>query len=72
MVNSVSYIADITATCIDLAGAEYPEEYQGNSILPWKERVLVIYFREKNGREVSLFSGNMKVMEQLEKVNGNW
>ena len=34
IVNSPAYISDITATCIEAAGATYPTEHNGNSITP--------------------------------------
>ena len=34
IVHAAAQIIDITATCIDLAGAAYPEEYEGYAITP--------------------------------------
>jgi arylsulfatase len=44
------HVMDIMASCIDLAGAAYPTEYDGNVIIPMEGRSLVPVF-EKGRRE---------------------
>jgi arylsulfatase len=34
MIHEPAYITDIMATCLDLAGAKYPDVYRGNDIHP--------------------------------------
>jgi arylsulfatase A-like enzyme len=34
LVNEYGFLPDIMATCVDLTGAEYPQEYMGNKIPP--------------------------------------
>lgn len=38
------HLIDIMATCVELSGAEYPEEYRGNGIQPLEGRSLVASF----------------------------
>lgn len=45
-----SHLIDIMATCVDIAGAEYPEKYDGNAIQPMEGKSLVPVFK---GRDVS-------------------
>ncbi len=42
------HIIDIMATCIDLAGANYPENYKGHEVLSMEGRSLVPIFNGKN------------------------
>ena len=44
LVNEYGFLPDIMATCVDLAGAEYPEEYHGHPIIPASGRSLVPLF----------------------------
>lgn len=39
--NRPAHIVDIMATCVDVAGAGYPEEYNGNKIIPMEGKSLV-------------------------------
>jgi len=41
------HLIDIMATCVDVAGAEYPSEYKGNKITPMEGRSLVPAFDNK-------------------------
>jgi arylsulfatase len=45
--NQVGHIMDIMATCLDLAGASYPETYKGKQIKPLKGKSLVPIFENK-------------------------
>ncbi|MEA3225699.1 MAG: sulfatase-like hydrolase/transferase [Planctomycetota bacterium] len=41
------HLIDIMATCVDVAGAEYPSEYKGNKITPMEGRSLAPAFGNK-------------------------
>ncbi len=41
MTSERGHVMDIMATCIDLAGAEYPSEYNGHAIIPMEGKSLV-------------------------------
>jgi len=41
------HLIDIMATCVDVAGAEYPAEYRGRKIIPMEGRSLVPAFEDK-------------------------
>ena len=41
----VGHVMDIMATCIDLAGADYPEYYKGNKIIPMEGLSLLPIFK---------------------------
>ncbi|MEX0324267.1 MAG: arylsulfatase [Puniceicoccaceae bacterium] len=43
-----SHLIDIMATCVDIAGAEYPEKYDGNAIQPMEGKSLVPVFKGKD------------------------
>ncbi len=45
--NQVGHIMDIMATCLDLAGTNYPDTYKGKQIKPLKGKSLVPIFRHK-------------------------
>lgn len=47
------HVMDIMATCIDLAGASYPEKYKGHDIIPMEGISLVPIFKtgEREGHE---------------------
>lgn len=51
------HVIDLMATCLDLAGAEYPAEYQGRPITPLEGNSLVPIFRgeERPGHEAIFF-----------------
>ncbi|MHB8901603.1 MAG: arylsulfatase [Thermoguttaceae bacterium] len=40
-----SHINDVTATCLEVAGVEYPKEFPGRSVLPLEGRSLLADFR---------------------------
>ena len=55
-----SHIIDIMATAVDLAGAEYPETYNGHDILPMEGVTLVPAFNgEPLGREEPIYFEHM-------------
>ncbi|MGA2771541.1 MAG: arylsulfatase [Bryobacteraceae bacterium] len=64
------HIIDVMATCVDLAGARYPEQYDGERILPLEGRSLVPAFhRKKIARSGGLYwehEGNRAM------VDGRW
>lgn len=39
--NEIAHVMDIMATCMDVAGAEYPTVYKGNAIIPLEGKSLV-------------------------------
>ena len=41
------HLIDIMATCVDVAGAEYPEEFEGNAITPLEGKSLLPVFEGK-------------------------
>lgn len=41
MTDQMGHVIDIMATCLDLAGAKYPKEYNGNEIIPLEGKSLV-------------------------------
>ena len=53
MISERGHVMDIMASCTDLAGAIYPEEYGGNVIIPMEGRSLVPVFRngEREGHD---------------------
>ena len=42
------HLIDIMATCVDIAGANYPSEYKGNTIIPMEGKSLVPAFDNKS------------------------
>ncbi|MBD3265362.1 sulfatase-like hydrolase/transferase [bacterium] len=61
------HVMDIMPTCLDLAGAKYPEEYQGHRLLPLEGKSLLpilqgqtrephakLFFEHMNGRAVRM------------------
>ena len=51
----VGHVIDIMPTCLELAGAEYPEEYKGNGILPLEGKSLMPSFNNPETQERVLF-----------------
>jgi arylsulfatase len=49
------HLVDIMATCVDVAGAKYPVEFQGRTILPMEGRSLVPAFADKAVERDALF-----------------
>src|SRR5436190_16872631 len=50
----VGHVIDVMATCVELAGAAYPKEYQGRTITPLEGKSLlpVLKGAEREGHEV--------------------
>jgi arylsulfatase len=72
-------LPDIMATCLEVSGATYPEEYNGNPILPLEGTSLVPIFDGKdNGKEVLYWEheGNCAVRQDnwklVCKFPGDW
>ncbi len=74
------HFIDIMPTCLEIAGATYPEEFHGNPIYPLPGESLVSYLRgEKTQRESPLFwehEGNCAVRSDdwklVKKFPGDW
>ena len=52
----IGHVVDIMATCLDVSGAEYPEAFKGNQILPLEGKSLAPVFADKK-REGHEFIG---------------
>jgi arylsulfatase len=50
-----SYLPDVMATCLELAGAKYPRAFAGNQIVPMQGQNLEPVFRGKKLKERPLF-----------------
>ena len=50
LISEYGFLPDIMATCIDVAKATYPEEYNGNQIVPTSGKSLVPLFKGENKR----------------------
>ena len=63
----VGHIIDVMATCVELAGTEYPDTFDGNQILPLEGKSLVPVFesQERIGHETLCweFTGNRAVRQ---------
>jgi len=53
--HQVGHVIDLLPTCLELAGGEYPEKYQGNPILPREGISLVHSFNSDETEERLLF-----------------
>ncbi len=72
--HQVSHVMDIMATCIEIAGADYPEQFNGNDILPLEGRSLLPSFTNKadearglvieHERNAALIEGDWKLVAQ--------
>lgn len=45
VVDEIGHVMDVMATCLDVAGIEYPQEYEGNAILPLEGKSLAATMR---------------------------
>lgn len=54
-VRDYGHINDIMATCIELAHADYPKEYGGNTIVPLQGKSLVPHFSNKENSQGPIF-----------------
>jgi arylsulfatase A-like enzyme len=66
----VGHVIDIMATCLDIAGAAYPEEFQGRKPLPLEGKPLTPIFqgRQRRGHDVLCWS----VPQHHAVRMGNW
>ena len=68
-IDEYGYFADIMATCVDVAGAEYPETYRGNEILPMEGVSLVPNFSGGNtGRGMTFWEHEANIAVR----DGKW
>ena len=72
-------LTDIMATCLEVSGATYPEEHDGNPILPLEGTSLVPIFDDKdNGKEILFWEheGNCAIrqgdMKLVCRFPGDW
>jgi arylsulfatase len=73
------HLIDIMATCVDVAGAEYPSEYKGNKITPMEGKSLVPAFDNKPIQREAIYwehEGNRAVRQGkwklVSKHPGQW
>lgn len=76
IINEYGFLPDIMATCLDLAQAEYPKEYKGNSIIPTSGKSLRPLFKEnKRIHDEPIFwehEGNKAVRHAKYKLVQKW
>jgi len=53
--NQPGHLIDIMATCVDVAGADYPKQYKGKEIIPMEGRSLVPTFTNQSIEREALF-----------------
>ena len=73
--NSPGHLIDIMATCIDVAGAEYPETFNGNAIIPLEGISLTPAFKNKDLQNRAIFwehEGNKAVRHGKYKLVSKW
>ena len=78
--NQVGHVIDLMPTCVELAGAKYPTEWDGKAILPMEGRSLVPAFSDKPIEREALFwehEGNAAIRVGDWKLvragkNGDW
>ncbi len=76
----VGHIIDVLATCIDIAGAEYPSRYKDHDVLPLEGKSLLPVFEtgERQGHDALFweFAGRRAVREGkwklVAKRDGDW
>lgn len=69
------HLIDIMATCIDVAGATYPETYNNNTIIPYEGKSLVPAFKNEQLPNRPLFwehEGNKAVRLGKYKLVSRW
>ena len=69
--NHTSHLIDLMPTCIELAGAKYPTEWRGNTVLPMEGESIVKAFTSESASQRAKplfweFSGNHAIRD------GNW
>jgi arylsulfatase len=81
--NQPGHLIDIMATCIDVAGATFPESFNGNIIAPYEGVSLTSTFRNEELQNKAIFwehegnkairLGNYKLVSKWEKESEyNW
>ena len=69
IVREYGYFADIMATCVDVAGAEYPKRFNGNKIVPLEGFSLVPNFKgEETGRGMTFWEHEVNIAVR----DGKW
>lgn len=69
IVREYGYFADIMATCVDVAGAEYPKRFNGNKIVPLEGHSLVPNFNGGNtGRGMTFWEHEVNIAVR----DGKW
>jgi len=69
------HLIDIMATCVDVTGAEYPQTFKGNNIIPMEGKSLVPVFLNNNLPERPIFwehEGNKAVRLGKYKLVSKW
>ena len=74
------HLIDVMATCVDVSGAKYPQEFKGHAITPMEGRSLVPAFADKPIQRDALYwehEGNAAIRVGDEKLvrfgrNGAW
>ena len=80
LTHQVAHITDIMATCLDMAGVEYPKSFNGNEITPLVGKSLLPVFdgktRESHARLYWEHEGNRAIREDRWKLvatsQGQW
>jgi arylsulfatase len=85
LIKEYGFLPDIMATCIDLAGTEYPKEYKGNKIIPISGKSLLpllkgekepihtepLFWEHEGNKAVRM--GNYKLVSEWQKNQEyNW
>jgi arylsulfatase len=84
MIQDYGFLPDIMATCLDLAGTELPNEYNGNSITQHSGKSLVpifsgakerlhtepIFWEHEGNKAVRL--GKFKLVQEWKKDDQSW
>lgn len=69
MVREYGYFTDIMATCVDVSGAEYPEVFKGNPIIPMEGVSLAPNFKgEDTGRGMTFWEHEANIAVR----DGKW
>jgi len=68
--HQVGHVIDIMATCLDVAGCEYPKEFRGRKPLPLEGRSLVPVFKSKRRRPHEILAWDVPRNQALRM--GSW
>lgn len=58
--NTPGHLIDIMATCVDVAGASYPTDYNGHKIIPMEGKSLIPVFKKDQLEERMLFFEHLR------------